>query len=229
MMKNSVFVVFCLMLTFVFSMSYALMRYKFSGVDEMQLRVAYLQKKVEKEELKSQLAENQLQEYQQQVAVLIPDAQKKAHDEKSAYQLRVLASVVATPDGDRLQIERASGIFEHAKQAFRDGKYEKAEAAFKEIIQKYPESVHIPEAHFLLVESQYQLKEFEVCIDTVEAMVTLFPESELTGFALLRLAKIYEQQDRLEDAVELYRTVASSYQDQQLVMQATSSLKAVEL
>lgn len=228
-MKNSVFVVFCLMLAMVFSLGYALMRYQFSGVDEMQLRVVYLQKKIEKEELKSQLVASQLKEYQQQIAVLIPDAQKNQKDEKSAYQLRVLASVVSTPDGDRLKIERASGVFERAKQAFRDGHYEKAEAEFKEIIQKYPESVHVPEAHFLLVESQYQLKEYEVCIDTVESMVTLFPESELTGFALLRLAKIYEVQDRLEDAVELYRTVVSSYQDQQLVLQANSSLKAVEL
>jgi TolA-binding protein len=228
-MKNSVFVVFCLMLAMTFSLTYAFMRSRFNGADEMQMQVAILQDKVEREELKSQLAANQLQEYQQQIATMIPEAQKNSKDEKSAYQLRVLASVVATPDGDRLKIERATGMFERAKEEFRIGKFEKAEADFKDLIHRYPESIHVPEAHFLLAETQFQLKEYEVCIDTVEAMVTLFPESELTGFAMLRLAKIYEVQDRLEDAVELYRTVVSSYQDRQLVLQANTSLKSVEL
>ena len=228
-MKNSVFLVFSLMLTLVFSLTYTFMRYRFSGVEELQLRVSHLQKKLEHEELKSQLVGQQLNEYREQIATLVPEAQEKATDQKDSYQLRVLASVVSAPNSDFLKLERATGLFERGKDAFRKGDHEKSAGIFKDLIEKYPESVHVPESFFLMAESQYQLREFDVCVDTVESMITLFPDSDLTGFALLRLAKIFETQDRLEDAVEIYRTVLASYHDNQLIQQANSNLKAVEL
>ena len=60
-------------------------------------------------------------------------------------------------------------------------------------------------------------------------MIRLYPESELTGFALLRLGKIYEGRDRIEDAAEIYRSVAFNFTQAELKRQAEASLKAVEL
>ena len=97
------------------------------------------------------------------------------------------------------------------------------------LISKYPSSVHAIESHFLLVEGKFQIHDYEKCVGIVDAMITNYPESELTGFALLRLGKIYEFQDRFEDAVEVYKTVIKTYHDKDLLKQAKIFLKTVEI
>ena len=60
-------------------------------------------------------------------------------------------------------------------------------------------------------------------------MLNLYPESELTGFALLRMGKIYEFQDRREDAIDLYQTILRSFPQRDVAGQASRSLRSVEL
>ena len=97
------------------------------------------------------------------------------------------------------------------------------------MIDRYPESLHVAEAHFLLAEGQYRLKEYDSSVATIEKMVDLFPENELTGFALLRLGSVFEKQDRLEDASDIYQAVLGNFKQTDLVHQAQASLKAVKL
>ena len=52
---------------------------------------------------------------------------------------------------------------------------------------------------------------------------------ELTGFALIRLGRIYEMQNRNEEAVDIYKTVLRSYPQRDVASQAKASLKGVEL
>ncbi len=217
------------MLIVLISQSFLFFRQAFSGVDFLKSRVAELEKEVGREKLRVEIVHHHLSDYQQEVAALLPEAIRQTTDKEATYHLRTLASVIATPQSDRLQIERAAGLFEKGKSQFRLGRYEDSNRMFSGIIKNSPESVYVAEAHFLLSEGQYQMKDFEACVATIEAMITLFPESELTGFALLRLGKIYEFRDRFEDAVEIYRAILSAYQEPALVTQARLSLKAVEL
>ena len=60
-------------------------------------------------------------------------------------------------------------------------------------------------------------------------MIRLYPESELTGFSLLRLAKIYERRDRIEDAAEIYRSISQNFTQAELKRQAELSLRAVDI
>jgi TolA-binding protein len=60
-------------------------------------------------------------------------------------------------------------------------------------------------------------------------MISLYPENDLTGFALIRLGKIYENQERLEDAIDVYKAVLKSYPKVTLQKQAQACLKAVQL
>ncbi len=228
-MKKGVFLAYGLILAGLFMQAHLHARYKFSGIERLRAEIDRQGREIERERFRAELAAHEFADYRGHVATLIPDALKKSGGETERYRLRTLASVVQAPDGDRLPLERASGLFEKGKARFRAETYEAAVAAFRGVIERFPESIHVAEAHFLLAESQFQLKEYEACLATIEAMITLFPESELTGFALLRLGKIYEYQDRLEDAVEVYRAVLASYKDQALLTQARLSLKAVEL
>jgi TolA-binding protein len=228
-MKKRVFFGQCLALTFIFTHAHLYFRSKFTGTDRLEARIEHLEKELSQAEFRTELARFQVSEYRQHMASLIPEALNGEKDPTRRYQLRTLASAVAEPDGDKLIVERAAGLFEKGKRRFRDGEYESANEVFQKLIDAFPESVHVPEAHFLLAEGLYQVKEYEGCIETIEAMITLFPESELTGYALLRLGKVYEGQDRFEDAVEMYRTVLATYTDQALLMQARLNMKAVDL
>lgn len=198
-----------------------------SPVDRLKEQLALVEKQRQEANFRALLLADQLAEYRQHVATLIPDVMK-GMNEQEAYPLRQLASV-SSGGGDVIRIERASGIFEKAKVAFRDKDFEKSNQLLASLIARYPDSVHIAEAHFLLAEGQYQLKDYSAAINTIEKMVDLFPENELTGFALLRLGHIYELQDRVEDAGDIYKAVLANFKQPDLVKQARMSLKAVAL
>lgn len=227
-MKNSAFLAFVLLVFAGLVAAHALIRETVSPAKVLSERLARVEKEKKEAELRERLATYQLLDFQQQVATLIPNALPKGKwDDPESYPLRRLASVVTSTD--ELVIERASGLFERAKKAFRDKKYGEANRLLENLIEDYPQSTHVIESHFLLAEGQFQLKEYEASIATVEKMVSVFPDSELTGFALLRLGRIFEVQERFEDAADIYRAVLANFNGAELVKQAQSSLKAVEL
>lgn len=207
--------------------TYALFKDRLSPVRRLEVQLKHTKRDQREAELQAQLNAFQIAEYQQELATLLPEA-KKGKSFQETYRLRQLASVVSS-ETKNLQIERASGLFEEAKGLFRQKLYKESNLQFLRLIQLYPQSVHLVEAHFLLVEGLYQVDDFEAAIETIEKMLDLFPESVLTGFALLRLGKIFESHDRLEDAIEVYRAIESNYQNPDLLSQARASLKAVAL
>ena len=208
-------------------MAHALFRETLSPVDQLSLKITAVEKEKKEAEFRALLAAGQLADYQQQVATLLPDAIKGKSDQ-AAYPLRQLASVIG--GGTKgITIERASGLLEQAKGAFREKDFEQANHLLTRLIDRYPESLHVAEAHFLLAEGQYRLKEYDSSVATIEKMVDLFPENELTGFALLRLGSVFEKQDRLEDASDIYQAVLGNFKQTDLVHQAQASLKAVKL
>jgi TolA-binding protein len=226
-MKNSVFLIFTLLLFTGLVALNGYVRLAYGPTPVLQTKLEIVKREKEEAEFKAQLAVHRLADYQQQIATLMPQALKDAKGSKESYPLRQLASVVV--DEDKMQIERASGILEKAKAEFRDENFEESNRLFTEIIEKYPESVHVVEAHFLLAEGQFQIKEYVQSLGTIEHMIDLYPENELTGFALLRLGRIFEIQDRLEDAADVYRSVLNNFHTDEITKQAQASLKAVAL
>ncbi len=226
-MKTPVFASICIILFASYLQFYSFMRYKFSGIDGLKSEVAYLKSDLEKERFKGELAKFQHDDFKQHVATLVPQAVKSTQGKPENFQLRSLASVVS--ESPKVKFERASSLFEKAKQAFRAKKLEESNRSFAQIIKLYPESVHLIESHFLLAEGQFQAKEFEACLATVELMVAKFPEHDLTGYGLLRLGKVFEKQDRPEDAADVYQAVIRSYGDAGLKKQAKSLLQSVAL
>lgn len=227
-MKRSSFVAFCLVLVTVFLQVYSFIRYRLSGVEVLQVQVEHLEEEKRQEELKAQVAEFQFQSYKQQVAAILPETLKKNLPRGEEYQLRNLASI-SSDSGQRVEFERASSLFEKARREFLDGYFERASVRFEFLIKKHPESRHFVEAHFLLVESLFQTKDLERCLEVIDEMVSLFPDNELTGFSMLRLAQIYQLRDRPEDAAEVYKAILLTYANPDLQRQAKVSLTRVEL
>jgi TolA-binding protein len=225
-MKNAWFLSFTLVLVTAYVGLGGWLQQKMSPASRLEKQLALVERERKVAEFRQQLAAHQLADYQQQVATLMPDALK----DKGAvegYPLRQMASVIT--QSDSIQIERASSLFEKAKKSFREKLFEESNAMLVELITKYPDSVHVVEAHFLLAEGRYQIGELESSVETIEKMISLFPDSELTGFALLRLGRVFEKQDRLEDAADIYRAVLSNFKQIEITRQAQVSLKAVAL
>lgn len=179
-------------------------------------------------EFRERLARYDSQETRDSIAQVLPDALKDRPKDSTTYGLRNVASVLNSTDAS-LQIERASSLLEKAKDEFREKKFEKSNERLTRLLRLYPDTLHGPEARFLLVEGFFQASDYEACIEVVEEMIRLYPESELTGFALLRLGRIYEGRDRIEDAAEVYRSVVSHFAQAELKRQAEVSLRAVDL
>lgn len=225
-MRNSGFLVFILVLLAGWLTLHGYVREQFSPAGGLEKRIASLEREKAQADLRSKLALDQLNDFRSQVAVVLPGV-IEAKGARDTYPLRQLASVVSK--GEPLVVERASSAFEKAKAQFREKNFEDAAALLIDLIARYPESTHIIDAYFLLAESEYQTGEEEKAVDTIETMIALFPESDLTGFSLLRLGKIYERQDRLEDAADIYRSVLTNFSQPEIVSQASGALKAVAL
>lgn len=179
-------------------------------------------------DFRERLARDEVRESRELVAQVLPESLKGRPQDSTTYQLRNLASVTNSTSAD-LKIERASSLLEQAKDEFRARNFEKSNTRLAKLLKLYPDTLHGPEARFLLVEGFFQAHDYEACIEVVEEMIRLYPESELTGFALLRLGRIYEGRDRIEDAAEIYRSVVSHFSQGELKRQAQIALKAVDL
>jgi TolA-binding protein len=81
----------------------------------------------------------------------------------------------------------------------------------------------------LLNESFFSLNRWEEVIKTTEKMVEIFPDNEMTGFALLRSGKVYEMQDKPSQALEIYKTVLRVFPSRDLASQAKISIEATDL
>ena len=94
--------------------------------------------------------------------------------------------------------------------------------------EKYPTSGYVVQAHFFVDESLYSKKAFKECLEEVEKMMMLFPEHELTGFAMMRMAAISDSNGQLGEAKEIAKTVLAYFQHPDLVKSAQSYLSKVE-
>jgi TolA-binding protein len=228
-MNTNLFLVTVLTITTAFAGFYVQLREYFNPLKESQAKVAFLQKKIEEERFKHLLTSYDLADFKSYVGTILPEAiQKKGAGEKS-YQLRTLASVVQSGSSESISALKGKTLFESGKQNFRLKKYDEAAKAFQSLLQNHAYSPNIPEALFLLVESKFMLKQYEDCIVYTNKMLDVYPELELTGYAMLRLGKVYELEDQAENAIEVYKTVLQAFTNKDLILSAQESLRAVQL
>ncbi len=191
-------------------------------------RLALAEKRLAESHFRERLTLEDNQETREVIAQNLPSLLKGLPENSKTYQMRTIASVVNS-SSKTLKIERASSLLERAKEEFRAHNFRESNSRLESLLKSFPDSIHGPEARFLLVEGYFQSNDYEACIEVVEQMIRLYPESELTGFSLLRLAKIYERRDRIEDAAEIYRSISQNFTQAELKRQAELSLRAVDI
>ncbi len=226
-MKVSVLLIFGLVLTVLWAMVFSAARWEYSGVKQYHLEAAHYQGLLKQQELKTALVEIQMREFRQRVAALMPG--KIPQNSERDYPLRTLASAVKKNNPYLKSLVTAKNLMEKGKRDFRNGEFGKAGQSFKSVIDHYSYSPDVLEAYFLYSEGLYQTRNFELCAQTIQAMIELFPDSELTGFAMLRLGRIFEIQKRSSEALDIYKTVVRSFPQRDLASQAVNSIRLLEL
>ncbi|MCB0391100.1 MAG: tetratricopeptide repeat protein [Bdellovibrionales bacterium] len=228
-MKSQVIYIFTVLLMGFWCLVFAKFHHHFNNPDIYQEQISYLKDEVAHKELKNELLKDQHIQFQMDVARVLPQALKQSPTGEKSYPLRALASLVLAKDHKNFKESSMKRDFQRAKKLFRDKQFGLAARAFVEFIDKNPFSMDINEAFFLLSESYFQMDDYERCLTTVEKMIELFPESELTGYAMIRMGKIYEYQERPEEAVDIYQTVLLTFPERGIASQARKSLQSVEL
>jgi TolA-binding protein len=224
-MKRSVFVSYVLFLTIGFSWFYTATREHFRRPDEYLKKIKILNETVAVEKLRHFRSRYEFMEFRNYVASLLPSAIQQTGEGEKSYPLRGLASLVQSKPNEKLIFNLASVKFEDGKILFRSQKYEDSNQFFSKYIRDYPYSPHIVEAFFLLSEGYYLTRQWDDCARVVNKMIELFPADETTGYAMLRVGKIYEHQERHEEAIQIYETVVKSFPARGIATAATASLR----
>nr|BFD63091.1 hypothetical protein BdHM001_17720 [Bdellovibrio sp. HM001] len=202
---------------------YAVLVGHFNGHEEYQMRLANLQKQVEKEKFNNSLLSYQLKDFQQTVAQVLPDNKTL----QAKYELKNLAAVVRAPASED-SLDLSGALYEKGKRYFNGQEYDRAIREFNKLIETYPLSQHNVEARFFIAESYFLKKDYRSSLGQIDEMVTQYPQHDLTGFILLRMGQISEMNSQTEEAAEIYKTVAKNFKNENLKKQARKLAQSVE-
>jgi TolA-binding protein len=225
LMKSAHFCLLILTIWLALQQSYSKARHYFSGIDQTRADLVRLGEEIHRQKLIAAAALYERDLIQQEAAVVVRKNPTSADD----YPARRLASVLTAGAIDPILVDTAASLFKEGKASFVKGEYSTSARRLESLIKAYPLSPYSLESYFLVAESHFQAKDYEKCVIYVEDMVRLFPESELTGYSMLRAASIYRERERLDDAAEIYRTVIGGFTQPELRKQAATLLKEIEL
>lgn len=199
------FLVFMMILFVGVTQAFLFFKGHFSGAEAYKEQVHLLSEQLQQEKTKSYAVLFEAERMRQEVATLLPNRTQ----DTSSYEVRKLASALQASEG--FEVRKPSRLLQDGKSHFSKGDYNRAILTFRKLIERFPESPETIEAYFLTVEALFQIQSTEDCIDTVEQMVALFPESELTGFAMLRVATVFKERKMEDDAVQVVQTVKEHF------------------
>jgi tol-pal system protein YbgF len=83
--------------------------------------------------------------------------------------------------------------FESAYGLLKGGSHANAALAFQEFLKKYPESVHVPNAHYWLGNALFALNDHQGALDTYRELLKAFPGSPRDADALLGIAECQQE------------------------------------
>lgn len=225
--SNSLFTIVCLSITVGLLLGYSEFTRYFNQGKEYQIQVQQLKKRVEREEFKYALLQNQLIDFKQSVAAVLPPSSTIRH-EVASYEIRNFANALRVPASEN-QIDLSGVHFEKGKKLFKEQKYEKAIKEFRRVMEDFPLSRYKVESHFFIAEAYFLQKDYKNSLDLIHQMLNQYPDNELTGFVMLRMGQISELNNRLEEAGEVYKTVETHFKNEQLRAQAQRLLEGLQV
>jgi tol-pal system protein YbgF len=104
---------------------------------------------------------------------------------EAAAKTPVAPAPVPVDPSDPVYEDRA---FEAAYGLFKAGSHASAVKAFQMFLQKYPDSVHVPNVNYWLGNAQFALKDYQGALHTYQGLLKEFPDTPKTAEVLLTIA-----------------------------------------
>ncbi len=222
---KSIFLTYCTLLTAGLIWSYSLFVDYFNQKPEVVQELAVLKEKLEHEEFEKTIMAHRLKDFEKSVAEILP-AEKMASSQKMTLSKNLLSAI--REPASLPPMDLSSVIYESVKVKFKEKKFDLSIDNAKKLIENYPSSSHVIEAYFFMAESYFMKNEIKKCTETIDLMVSQFPDHDLTGFILLRLGQISELNNQREEAREIYSVVEKQFQNSVLKNQAQLLLRTVK-
>lgn len=220
----------CLAMTFLGLLFLAEVRGQLNTAKEHKELAEFWKSRVAREQLKKLIVMGKFADFKQDIALIIPDQVKQKNLDEDQQKLRNLASIIPHVGSQEITLGySAEKMLTNGKNAVIKREYDEGIKTLEKLIQKFPDSLHVIEAHYLIVEAYSQQDKNTQVIQWVDKMVELFPENRLTGYALLKIGNLYEVDGRHEDAIKIYKTIVAVYRDPKLVAQAQVAVGELEL
>lgn len=188
-------------------------------------RLAKLSARVMEENIKNQMLAARLEDFQQEVALNLPETKVLESQKK----LRELASVIphsVTAQKTELRSQKTLG---EVREQFNAKKYEEVTKTSLDLISKYPESTAQLEASYFLVVAYYQTGNKQESLNWAEKMLSQFPESSWTAKSLLIMADIYKEQGRKNDLLDVYQVILDTFKDDDIKNDVKKRLSNLEM
>jgi TolA-binding protein len=199
---------------------------EFSYDKELQSKVSVLSKKLMQEKLKSELVVARLFDFKQEVALLMSHQKGVVNNPG----LRDLASVIPHRIQESKSIPAAAqSLFQSGKDAFVKGEYDNAIEKFLGTVSQFPDSPAQLEASYYLVRSFYITGNKQEALSWSEKMLRLFPDSLWTAKSMIVMAHIYTEQNRKNDALDVYQTVLNSFKENEIQDEVKKQLSEMGL
>lgn len=193
----------------------------FDDSKEKDKDILTLKNKIEREQLNTAIIKNQFLDFQMTLSQKFPKM-------ISTPELNHWKQTIRAPAQDS-GFELSSEIMAKGKQLFLEKQYSQASVEFSKLIEQFPVSSSIVEAHFLQAESYYLEGKYDSALDVIDQMMSRFPENELTGYIMLRFAQILKATKHEIEAAEVYHTIIIHFGNiPQLKKQAADMLSLIE-
>lgn len=182
--------------------------------DQSQARIDKIAQNYYDEKLKNEMILARLEEFRQEVAIQLPGEKFPFEFEDS---LRNLASVIPHQKlyGQSPTLA-AKKLMDEGKLFYVDKKYDDAVRVFLDLLSRYPESSYYLEASFALIQCFYVTGNKQEALVWSEKMLSQFPESIWTAKAMLVTADIYNDQNRKNDAIDVYQIILDTFKDKDI-------------
>ena len=110
----------------------------------------------------------------------------------------------------------AKQLLEKAQMSIVDKKYDDAIKVYLDLLSRFPESSYSLEASYGLIQCFYITGNKQEALVWSDKMLSQFPESLWTARAMLVTADIYNDQNRKNDAIDVYQIILDTFKDKDI-------------
>ena len=226
-MATRVVVIWVLVLMVGWTSVFAFFNGYFDGGEFERKRIVVLEKKIHNSLRRIAQLDLSFSEYKDSMAA----AGVKIQDNtKWTDSRRTLASVISDPEFKNIPRPQPGNIvLAKARGLYLAGDFGRAAELFDDFVRNYPDHPELPQAGYLLAESYFQTDQLESSVKAIDFVLTHFPETEFAGYSLLRLGKIFEREERLEEAAQMYQLVITEFAKSNSAALAEKNLKELNL